>query len=178
MILTNKYLGLAEAYNSGRLEKVKNWVEPRLYAKMKEDFDNLREKGLKYVFDIENLEINYFNLVVFVGVNINRDDNFEKGKYMKIASGAEVQNEVLSQDDGEDLVVKNMKLFMHPEAPCNVITGVSMRIENGVKVVRGDEVVQEGKMHFIQMENEAARIGNQMEAIVTGNFQGVRVLGC
>lgn len=171
LILTNKYLELAQAYNSGCLEKVKNWVEPRLYVKMKEDLKNLQEKGQKYVFDVENLEINYFNLAVFVGVNIMRDDNFEKDKYIKIATGTEVHDEIVGDDNRDDQVVKNMKFFMHPEAPCNVITGISMRIGNGVKVVRGDEVLQEGKVHFIQMENEAVRIGSQIDGILTGNFQ-------
>jgi hypothetical protein len=140
---------------------------------MLEDFAALSEKNMRFEFEVEDLDVSFFNQCVFIGVNIKRSENLESSKYLDIISGKDIYKDNHDLNEADKEFMKNTIFFFHPEAPCNVITGISMRIANPVKLIQNNKILSSSTSHLLQFECELLKTRIQRESFTSGEFQNM-----
>lgn len=170
-ILSNVYKQILQAYKENDLNLAQKWLEPRLFKKMVTDFNQVKEKGGEFETPSKPEEDLFFNMSLTIGVHINRELNFAKKVYLSILDGEDMKGQLnVSDDELEKL--KKMSLYIHPKAPTNAIVGLTMRTNQGVRVL-SQPPAQEPNWHWIRLECEILKSRDQGETMLSGEFQSL-----
>ena len=170
-ILTGIYDRVLKAYKEKDLKSLQKWVEPGLYRKMVEDFNEVNKKGGVFEVDEGGKESMFYDFSLAVGVEIDRKLNFPKDTYEGIFTGEEIAKETGESEENLEKV-QNSKLYVHFDAPTNAVYSLTMRSDKGVRAVENGEK-NENEWFWIKFECEVLRIRPQRLAMMTGEFQAL-----